>query len=154
MSIRTSVFLAAAFLAVGGVSPPAARGDDWPQWMGPKRDNVWRETGIIDAFPEGGAKIAWRTPISAGYAGPAVAGGKIYVTDRVLAPGAANPEDPFYTKKKNRSPFFTMNAVSDPFGSPGIGPLPSHSRLPLGNSTAYIVPSSSKPYRMPSWRNG
>src|SRR5687768_8864950 len=57
--------------------------DDWPQWMGPKRDNVWRETGLLEKFPEGGARIVWRNPIAGGYAGPAVAGGKLYVTDYV-----------------------------------------------------------------------
>ena len=25
-------------------------GDDWPQWRGPTRDGVWRETGIVDKF--------------------------------------------------------------------------------------------------------
>ena len=24
----------------------AARADDWPQWRGPRRNGVWRETGI------------------------------------------------------------------------------------------------------------
>lgn len=78
----------------------AARADDWPQWMGPKRDNVWREDGILDKFPKGGPKVVWRTPIAAGYAGPAVANGKVFVTDRVLGKGAANPDDPFDTKDK------------------------------------------------------
>ena len=27
-----------------------ARADDWPQWRGPQRDGVWRETGILAAF--------------------------------------------------------------------------------------------------------
>ena len=49
---------------------------DWPQWMGPERDNVWRETGIVDELPAGGPKIAWRSPVAGGYAGPAVADGK------------------------------------------------------------------------------
>jgi outer membrane protein assembly factor BamB len=62
---------------------PALRGDDWPQWMGPQRDNVWRETGLLEKFPSGGAKILWRAPIAGGYAGPAVANGRVYVTDYV-----------------------------------------------------------------------
>ncbi|MEI6505678.1 MAG: PQQ-binding-like beta-propeller repeat protein [Planctomycetota bacterium] len=60
-----------------------ARGDDWPQWMGPKRDNVWREEGIAAGFPAGGPRVLWRTPIKGGYAGPAVAGGRVFVTDYV-----------------------------------------------------------------------
>ena len=58
-----------------------AHAEDWPQWMGPNRDNVWNETGILDKFPEGGPKIVWRQPIGNGYAGPAVANGKVFVSD-------------------------------------------------------------------------
>jgi outer membrane protein assembly factor BamB len=69
--------------------------DDWPQWLGPQRDSVWRETGIVDKFPEGGPPVLWRTPIGAGYSGPAVANGRVYVMDRQLATGAANPANAF-----------------------------------------------------------
>ncbi len=58
-----------------------ARADDWPQWLGPKRDAVWSETGIVDSFPKDGPKIVWRTKVSGGYAGPSVANGKVYVMD-------------------------------------------------------------------------
>ncbi|MGL5096018.1 MAG: PQQ-binding-like beta-propeller repeat protein, partial [Planctomycetia bacterium] len=69
-----------------------AVGDDWPQWHGPKRDGVWREEGVVEKLP---AKLTvkWRTPIGAGYAGPAVADGKVYVSDRQLNKGEANPAD-------------------------------------------------------------
>src|SRR5262245_33158798 len=60
----------------------AARGDDWPQWFGPKRDAVWREDGIVDKFPKDGPKVRWRQPIGPGYAGPAVVGDRLYVMDR------------------------------------------------------------------------
>jgi outer membrane protein assembly factor BamB len=68
-------FVLAVFLA------PTARGEDWPQWMGPNRDGVWKETGIIDRFPEGGPKVLWRAKVGFGYAGPAVAGGRVYLAD-------------------------------------------------------------------------
>ncbi len=56
--------------------------DDWPQWGGPERDLVWRETGIIDKFPTDGLlPRVWSTPIAEGYSGPAVAGGRVYITD-------------------------------------------------------------------------
>lgn len=64
-------------------SPAVA--DQWPQWMGPKRDNIWREEGIIKEFPEGGPKILWRTPVAGGYAGPAVVDGRVYVMDYVTS---------------------------------------------------------------------
>lgn len=59
--------------------------EDWPSWMGAQRDNVWRESGILEKFPEGGPEILWRTPVAGGYSGPAVAGGRVYVTDYVTS---------------------------------------------------------------------
>ncbi len=57
---------------------------DWPRWMGPDGDGVWREDGVLERFPDGGPKILWRSPVGSGYAGPAVAGGRVFVMDRVL----------------------------------------------------------------------
>jgi outer membrane protein assembly factor BamB len=72
-----------------------ARADDWPQWLGPQRDAVWRETDILEKFPTNGLNFRWRTPIGTGYAGPAVAGGRVYVHDRKLAANTANPANAF-----------------------------------------------------------
>ena len=33
---------------------PPALAADWPQWMGPGRDNVWREEWLLEKFPAGG----------------------------------------------------------------------------------------------------
>jgi outer membrane protein assembly factor BamB len=63
--------------------------------LGPQRDGVWRETGIVEKLPEGGPPIRWRTPIGGGYTGPAVADGRVYVVDRMLAQGAKNPTNEF-----------------------------------------------------------
>jgi outer membrane protein assembly factor BamB len=71
------------------------RADDWPQWLGPERDGIWRESGILEKFPAGGPKVLWRVPVDGGYAGPAVAGGKVYLMDRILAEGVKNPSNAF-----------------------------------------------------------
>lgn len=60
---------------------PSARGDDWPQWMGPERDGVWREKGIVRAIPASGLPVKWRVPVKGGYTGPAVADGRVYLMD-------------------------------------------------------------------------
>lgn len=65
----------------------AALGDDWPQWLGPRRDSVWREKGIVKTFPQQGLKVKWRVPVAGGFAGPAVADGKVYVADYVVESG-------------------------------------------------------------------
>ncbi len=82
--MRTSTWLltASVWFAAG-----AAVADDWPQWMGPNRDSVWSEEGIVERFPDAGLKVAWRAPIGLGYSGPAVAEGRVYVTDYVLRSG-------------------------------------------------------------------
>jgi outer membrane protein assembly factor BamB len=78
---------------VAGPGPCAA--DDWPQWLGPQRDGVWRETGILADFSKTAPKQVWRKPLGGGYAGPAVAAGKVFITDRVLDPGQKDPANPF-----------------------------------------------------------
>lgn len=60
--------------------------DDWPQWRGPTRDGVWRESGLLEEFPAPQIKLRWRVPISSGYSGPTVADGRVYVMDRVAEP--------------------------------------------------------------------
>lgn len=64
----------------------AAQSDDWPQWRGPGRDGVWRETGIVKKFASGQIPIRWSAKVSSGYSGPTVAGGRVYVTDRLTEP--------------------------------------------------------------------
>lgn len=64
-----------------------ASADDWPQWMGPTRDGIYRETGLVESFPNDGLPVNWRVPVAGGYAGPAVAGGKVFVSDYVLQEG-------------------------------------------------------------------
>ena len=59
----------------------AAHAEDWPEWRGKGRTGVWNETGVYETFPAAGLKAEWRTPLRAGYAGPAVSNGRIYVTD-------------------------------------------------------------------------
>jgi outer membrane protein assembly factor BamB len=54
---------------------------DWPQWRGPQRDGVWRESGVIDEIPESGLPVKWRVEVGLGYSGPAVADGKVFVAD-------------------------------------------------------------------------
>jgi len=90
---RTSVRFMALVLLLIAARPLHA--DDWPQWLGPQRDSVWRETGIVEKFPDKGPPVSWRTAIGAGYSGPAVAHGRVYLTDRQLSQGVSNPANPF-----------------------------------------------------------
>jgi outer membrane protein assembly factor BamB len=77
--LTCALAMTVAFLA------SSARADDWPQWLGPRRDGRWQETGLLTKFPEGGPKVIWRKPIENGFSGPAVADGRVYISDFVRA---------------------------------------------------------------------
>jgi outer membrane protein assembly factor BamB len=60
----------------------ALRADDWPQFLGPRRDGVSSETGI-KAWGPGGPKVVWSRDVGPGYAGPVIAGERLIVFHRV-----------------------------------------------------------------------
>jgi outer membrane protein assembly factor BamB len=52
---------------------------DWPQWRGPHRDDVSRETGLKKSWPTGGPELLWKFESAGiGYSGPAVVEGRLY----------------------------------------------------------------------------
>ena len=62
---------------------PAAPGAaDWPTFLGPTRDGVSTEKGIIVPWPAEGLRKVWDCPLGQGYAAPAVARGKLFHADR------------------------------------------------------------------------
>src|SRR4030095_12454204 len=69
-------------------STSSLRAEDWPQWRGAGRLGVWNETGLVDRFPETGLNVTWRVPVHAGYSGPAVAGGRVFITDAQRTSGS------------------------------------------------------------------
>ncbi|MCH9033637.1 MAG: PQQ-like beta-propeller repeat protein [Planctomycetes bacterium] len=69
-----------------GLLALSAGADDWPQWRGPLRDGVWRETGIVEKFDHSQLEIVWRVDVGGGYSGPTVADGRVYMTDRLTKP--------------------------------------------------------------------
>ena len=85
LPIKLSLALIAWFV------PLSSHADDWPQWQGPQRDGIWRESGIVEKFPEGGPKVSWRTSVAGGYSGPAISQGKVFLTDYVRRAGDATP---------------------------------------------------------------
>jgi outer membrane protein assembly factor BamB len=55
---------------------------DWPWIYGPKRDHTSDQKGLLRAWPEAGPKVLWTVPVGAGFGGPAVSGGNVYLLDR------------------------------------------------------------------------
>src|SRR4030095_2332876 len=58
----------------------AARAANWPQWRGPERNGVSRETGLLKEWPKEGPKLLWKAKsIGSGYSTPAVMGDRLYL---------------------------------------------------------------------------
>jgi outer membrane protein assembly factor BamB len=76
MRTGSKVTLAAWVLAL----PLAAGAADWPQWRGPDRSGVSKETGLLKSWPKEGPALLWTFKNTGrGYGGPAVVGGKVYL---------------------------------------------------------------------------
>jgi outer membrane protein assembly factor BamB len=71
---RTLLLAGALLLAA------VAAAADWPQWRGPERDDVSKESGLLKAWPKAGPKLLWTATLDAGigYSGPAVVGDRLY----------------------------------------------------------------------------
>jgi outer membrane protein assembly factor BamB len=63
--------------------------DNWPEWRGPDRTGVSRETGLPSSWSPAGENLAWRAPIG-GRSSPVVFDNHLYLqTTAGAAPGAA-----------------------------------------------------------------
>jgi outer membrane protein assembly factor BamB len=52
---------------------------DWPQWQGPDRTGVSKETGLLQEWPKGGPPLAWKVKgLGGGYSAPSVAAGRVF----------------------------------------------------------------------------
>ena len=90
--------------------------DDWPQWRGPTRDDVWRETGLVEKFSAARLPLRWHAAISGGYSGPTVADGRVYVTDALAAPENAERVHCFDWKTGNELWSFKYDCAYERFG--------------------------------------
>jgi len=53
---------------------------DWPQWRGPERNGISRESGLLKQWPASGPKLLWQVnAIGDGYSTPAVVGKRIFL---------------------------------------------------------------------------
>jgi hypothetical protein len=64
------------------LSVTGASASDWPWAYGPRRDSTSDEKGLLRSWPEAGPQVLWTVPVGAGFGGPAVSDGKVYLLDR------------------------------------------------------------------------
>lgn len=69
----------AAFTAVHVTSPIECRAEpgDWPQLLGPNRNGISAETGLLEEWPDGGPKEVWRATGGVGMSGFAIRDGRL-----------------------------------------------------------------------------
>lgn len=84
------VRVVAAVLFSGLVSL-TMQADDWPQFRGPNRDGISRETGWLTQWPAQGLKVLWKTPVGRGYSSVALANGRVFTIG--LLPKEANKKN-------------------------------------------------------------
>ena len=72
---RVLTFAATAFLGMAALDAA-----DWPQWQGPDRTRISKETGLLKEWPAGGPKVLWTAnDLGSGYGSMAVAGNRVFL---------------------------------------------------------------------------
>ena len=77
-----SIAMGGCAWVVGADRRPAASGvasSDWPEWRGPKRDNLSTDTGLLDAWPTEGPPLAWKIGgLGKGFSSISIVGDRIF----------------------------------------------------------------------------
>jgi outer membrane protein assembly factor BamB len=77
LSAALLVSLCATGPLLGQQPKPATKPADWPQFLGPTRNGISAETGLLDELPASGLKPLWRKPGGVGMSGIAVSDGRL-----------------------------------------------------------------------------
>lgn len=100
---------------------------DWPQWRGPDRNSISRDTGLLRQWPAGGPPLAWAVQgLGGGDNAPAVAQGKIFgMSNRdgkeiVWAISEANGAEAWITTLGNATRTTTANIELGPACTPTV----------------------------------
>jgi outer membrane protein assembly factor BamB len=56
--------------------------EDWPQYLGPNRNSISTQKGILRSWPQNGPEVLWTVAVGKGFGGPVVKDGKVYLLDR------------------------------------------------------------------------
>mgnify|MGYP003793024529 CR=1 FL=1 len=81
MNPKTAMSYAKSFIGILGMAMllTCASAEDWPQWQGPNRNAISKETGLLKEWPEDGPPLAWKiTRLGGGDSAPSIAAGRIY----------------------------------------------------------------------------
>jgi outer membrane protein assembly factor BamB len=77
---RTLVLILLAALLVAAQTPPPR---DWPQFLGPDRNGIYRGPALADTWPATGPRVVWQKQVGAGFSGPVVTQGRVILFHRM-----------------------------------------------------------------------
>src|SRR5436853_3610082 len=79
--MKSKLLALAMLLSLWSASAFAA---DWPQWRGPDRTDISKETGLLKTWPKGGPTLLWTyRDAGVGYSCPAIVGDRLYLQGAV-----------------------------------------------------------------------
>lgn len=79
MTNKFTPTIAASLVTILSLTAAAASDAGWPQWRGPDRTDLSRETGLLKTWPAGGPKQVWLfKEAGLGYSGPSIVSGKLF----------------------------------------------------------------------------
>jgi len=76
---KIKIYVTLAVLMAGFLNVLA---QDWPQYLGPKRNGTSDQKGILRTWPEKGPDVLWTVNVGIGFGGPVIKEGKVYLLDR------------------------------------------------------------------------
>jgi outer membrane protein assembly factor BamB len=67
---------------------------EWPQFLGPERNGVYRGPALAETWPSRGPRVVWRRQVGQGFSGPVVAQGRVILFHRVSNQEVVESLDP------------------------------------------------------------
>lgn len=86
MTNRLRVLVVGGLLCLAG----AVSGEDWPQFMGPNRDGISKEKGLMTRWPAEGPTVLWTANVGKGFSAVAVQGDRVYTLGQIEETVGAN----------------------------------------------------------------
>ena len=124
MIMISRVVMSLAFIVVCLSEAAAQASGDWPQWRGPNRDGISRETGLLKQWPAQGPPLVWKaTGAGTGYSSLAIADGRLFTMgvrggrEYVLAFDVANGKEIWATANGT---VFSNDRGDGPRGTPTL----------------------------------
>ena len=124
MNHKRVVLSGFVFLFLFAAEVMAQPGANWPQWRGPNRDGISKETGLLKQWPAEGPPLVWKAAgAGRGYSSFSIANGKLYTLglrgDRefVIAFDVANGKEAWATAHGGK---FENDRGDGPRGTPTV----------------------------------